>query len=102
MEGRNIWLEAGKFIYAFLLGGMVFLFFCLFLDAFTWVFAGGWNTFMGPWPIFGGTVGVLIYGDWLPVLFLLICFGTICRIVLGKNIPSLLEFLLKPEEENIV
>lgn len=98
----NIGLEIAKFFYTLLVGGMIFLFFCLSLDSFCWIVAGGWNTFLGAWPIFSGTVSVLVYGSWGAVLFLLACYGLICRIVLWDSIPTLLEFLLKPQSENAV
>lgn len=97
MKTRFYILETLKFFYGLLVGSLVFLFFCLLLDVFCYLLVGGWNAFLGDWPIFSGTVSSMLYGSWTAVAFLLLTYGIICRLVMGKDVPMVLDFLVKPE-----
>lgn len=96
----NWGLEIGKWIYVLVVSTVVFLFFCLFLDLFCLVFFG-WNPLLGAWPIFSGTISLLVYGNPVMVLVLVAALASIARIMLGERIPYLLASLLSSSEENV-
>jgi hypothetical protein len=93
---KRVALEAIKFLYSLLVGGIVFLFFCLLLDLFGWVAGGGWNPLLGSWPIFSGTVASVVFGDFVTVSALLLSMGGIARIILWDREPLVLDFLTQP------
>lgn len=98
----NIGREIIKWLYVFTVAAVMFLFFCLFLDVFSYVFLGGWRPLIGKWPIFSGTVSSIIYGPPFLVAFLLIGLAGIGRITLGNDVPGILLSVVpeSPSEDN--
>ena len=96
----NLGIEIGKWVYVFIVSTVVFLFFCLFLDLFCLVFFG-WNPLLGAWPIFSGTISLLVYGNPAMVLILVLALTSIARIMLGDRIPLLLGNLFSTSEKNV-
>jgi hypothetical protein len=88
-------LEIGKFSYALLMSIVLFLFFTLLLDAFCLLAFGSWNSLLGSWPIFSGTVNSAFYSPWAHVLSLVMGQGIMARIILGGRTPYILSFLEK-------
>ena len=82
--------EILKWIYAFAVAAVMFLFFCLLLDLFCYAVYGGWRPLLGKWPIFSGTVSSVIYAPVGLVIFLVVCLAGISRIVMGNNVPEVL------------
>ena len=98
MKGNKVLNECLKALYGLVVGGMVFLFFCLMLDVFGVVVAGGWNPLLGSWPIFSGTVGALLYGSWGAVLSLVVGVGAVARIILWDRNPSVIAMMMQPND----
>ena len=81
-----------KWIYAFSVAAVMFLFFCLLLDLFCYGVYGGWRPLLGKWPIFSGTVSSVVYAPIGLVIFLVVCLAGIARIVMGRSVPEFLLF----------
>lgn len=98
MSWPKILLEIAKWIYGLLVGGMLFLFFCLLLDAVTYWIGSGWNPMLGEWPIFSGTVAAVTYSNAGTVLSLLLGLASIARLVIWDRVPGILDLLVKHRE----
>ncbi|MEM7037371.1 MAG: hypothetical protein AAF570_10350 [Bacteroidota bacterium] len=96
-KGIHWSLEIAKFGYVTVVSLVLFLFFCLMLDMFCWLFFGGWDPLLGKWPIFSGTMSAAFYAPFGSVLSLLIGLGIMARVMLGEKTPTVLEFMLKSE-----
>lgn len=88
-------LELGKWIYGLLVAGMLFLFFCLLLDLFSYWIASGWNPMLGQWPVFSGTVAALGYGSPATVICLVGACAAIARLIIWDRVPGLLQWAVK-------
>jgi hypothetical protein len=96
MSGR-LFIETIKWLYVMLMAFFFVLFCCLVLDVFSYFVAGGWNTFLGAWPIFSGTVSAFVYGSWSTVLCLGLSITVIARIILWERTPFWMQALLDAE-----
>ena len=88
-------MEVAKWIYGLIVGGMVFLFFCLTLDLFCFWIGSGWNPLLGAWPIFAGTVSAVFYSDFVTCILLLLGLAVIARLVIWDRIPGILAMWMK-------
>ena len=97
MTGRKFIFELAKWIYGLLIGGMLFLFFCLVLDGISYWIGSGWNPLLGEWPIFSGTVAAIGYGNGWTVGSLLLGVAGISRLLIWDKVPGLLAVWMKPQ-----
>jgi hypothetical protein len=95
MKLSKVLLEFGKWVYGLVMAGMLFLFFCLLLDLFSYWIASGWNPMLGQWPVFSGTVAALGYGSPATVICLLFAAAAIARLMMWDRIPGLLQLAVK-------
>ncbi len=79
---------------------VLFLFFCLFLDAFCWICFGGWQPLLGQWPIFSGSVSLAYFGENWKVIILGLGLAGTARIILGKKVPWLVAYLFEAIEKS--
>ncbi len=84
-------LEIAKWLYGLVVSSVIFLFFCLFLDAFCYLIGGGWQPLLGQWPIFSGSISILYFGDPWKVIILILGISGLARIIIGKKVPDLID-----------
>ena len=86
---KKVLQEITKFIYCMLLAGITVISIALFLDLFCLIFLGGWHPLTGKFPIVKGS----LHSFYFPAatFWLLVGFGGMARMMLGKHIPSLLK-----------
>ena len=91
-------LEIAKWIYGLVMGSMLFLFFCLVLDAVCYWIGSGWNPLLGSWPIFAGTVGAVLYNDVATVVLLVAGLAVIGRLIIWDRVPPIVAMWMKHPE----
>ncbi len=97
MAWRKYLFELAKWIYGLLMGGMLFLFFCLVLDGISYWIGSGWNPLLGEWPIFSGTVAAISYSNGWIVSTLLLGVAGIARLLIWDKVPGILAVWMKPQ-----